>query len=216
MIRLGTRGSALALAQASWVAERLPGEVEIVPITTSGDQRRAAARVDDKSRFVKEIEEALLRGEIDLAVHSAKDVPARAARTACSIVGVPRARRPPRRALRRGGRSTSCRTGAVVGTRASAAAHCCSRARPDLDVRDLRGNVDTRLRRLADGEFDAIVLAQAGLDRLGRGDGGRPLDCPSSCRPRARAASRSRRAPDDATAVGALAAPHATPTPTRA
>jgi hydroxymethylbilane synthase len=82
VIRLGTRGSALALAQANWVAERLPGEVEIVPIRTSGDEPSRGqtplgrSRVDDKSRFVKEIEEALLAGDIDLAVHSAKDVPA--------------------------------------------------------------------------------------------------------------------------------------------
>ena len=81
MIRLGTRGSALDLAQAKWVAERLPGEVEIVPIRTSGDQpsewgQTPLGGFTDKSRFGKEIEDALLRGDIDVALHSAKDVPA--------------------------------------------------------------------------------------------------------------------------------------------
>ena len=85
MIRLGTRASALALAQAHWVAERLPGEVELVPTTTMGDRRRGAG---DKGRFVKELEEGLLSGSIDLAVHSAKDVPS-ALPDGLAIVGVP-------------------------------------------------------------------------------------------------------------------------------
>jgi hydroxymethylbilane synthase len=175
VIRLGTRGSALALAQAAWVAERLPGEVELVPIRTSGDERsRGAPELEDKSRFVKEIEDALLRGDIDLAVHSAKDVPAQLP-DGLTIVAVPE-RADPRDAIC-GARSVDdLPEGAVVGTGSLRRRALLLAGRPDLDVRDLRGNVDTRLRRLTEGDFDAIVLAQAGLDRLGRGGEGRPLD----------------------------------------
>jgi len=168
VIRLGTRGSALALAQARSVAERLPGEVEIVPIATSGHQ------LADKSRFVKELEEALLRGDIDLAVHSAKDVPAEFAR-GLLLYALP-GRADPRDALCGADSLDDLSEGAVVGTSSLRRRALLLAARPDLDVRVLRGNVDTRLGRLADGEFDAIVLAQAGLDRLGRGSEGHPLD----------------------------------------
>jgi hydroxymethylbilane synthase len=192
VIRLGTRGSALALAQARSVADRLAGEVEIVPITTSGDtqvgagapgtgERRGApfdrSRPDpnpaDKSRFVKEIEEALLAGEIDLAVHSAKDVPTDFPR-GLLLHGVLE-RADPRDAICGADSLEDLRDGAVVGTSSLRRRALLLALRPDLDVRDIRGNVDTRLGRLADGEFDALVLAQAGLDRLGRGSEGRPL-----------------------------------------
>ncbi len=189
MIRLGTRGSALALAQAKWVAERLPGEVELVPITTSGDERRKsgsgarAIRYDrsrpdpdptDKARFVKELEDALLADEIDVAVHSAKDVPTDFP-SGLLLLPVP-GRADPRDALCGADSLDELREGAVVGTASLRRRALLLSVRPDLDVRDLRGNVDTRLRRLADGDFDAVVLAQAGLDRLGRGEDGRPLD----------------------------------------
>lgn len=175
MIRLGTRGSALALAQARWVAERLAGEVEIVPIATSGDERgRGAPELADKSRFVKEIEEALLAAEIDLAVHSAKDVPAELP-SGLVIHAVPE-RADPRDAICGVRSLEDLPDGAVVGTASLRRRALLRAVRPDLDVRELRGNVDTRLRRLADGDFNAIVLAQAGLDRLGRGDEGSPLD----------------------------------------
>jgi hydroxymethylbilane synthase len=175
VIRLGTRGSALALAQANWVAERLPGEVEIVPITTSGDERaRGAPELADKSRFVKEIEEALLRGDIDVAVHSAKDVPTESPR-GLLLHAVP-GRADPRDAICGAELLDELPEGAVVGTSSLRRRALLLALRPDLDVRELRGNVDTRLRRLAEGDFDAIVLAQAGLDRLGRGDEGHPLD----------------------------------------
>lgn len=175
MIRLGTRGSALALAQARMVAEQLPGEVEIVPITTSGDQRgHGSPELADKSRFVKEIEDALLRGDIDVAVHSAKDVPTEfPSGLLLSAVG---RRADPRDAICGAESLDDLPEGAVVGTSSLRRRALLLAARPDLDVRDVRGNVDTRLRRLADGDFDALVLAQAGLDRLGRGDEGRPLD----------------------------------------
>jgi hydroxymethylbilane synthase len=166
VIRLGTRGSALALAQARWVADRLPGEVELVTITTSGDRGAHA----DKSRFVKELEEALLRGEIDLAVHSAKDVPG-VLPEGLSIVGVPE-RADPLDALCGAGSLADLPDGALVGTASIRRRAQLAALRPELEVRDLRGNVDTRLRRLEEGDFDAIVLARAGLERLGRGEAG--------------------------------------------
>ena len=169
MIRLGTRGSALALAQARWVAERLPS-AQLVPITTAGDRGSR----DDKSRFVKEIEEALLAGEVDLAVHSAKDVPGELPE-GLSIVGVP-AREDPLDALCGAASLDSLREGAVVGTSSLRRRAQLLARRPDLSVRELRGNVDTRLRRLAEDGFDAIVLARAGLIRLGRGGEGAALD----------------------------------------
>ena len=177
MIRLGTRGSALALAQARWVAERLPDEVEVVPITTSGDERRplaAPASPSDKSRFVRELEQALLAGEIDLAVHSAKDVPTDFPRGLLLYAVLERA--DPRDALCGADSLEDLPEGTVVGTSSLRRRAALLALRPDLDVRDIRGNVDTRLRRLADGDFDALVLAQAGLERLGRGSEGRPLD----------------------------------------
>ena len=115
-------------------------------------------------------------------MHSAKDVPAELP-GGLAIVGVPE-RADPRDALCGAGSLDELAARAPSwARRACAAARCCSPLRPDLDVRELRGNVDTRLRRLAEGDFDAIVLAQAGLDRLGRGDEGAPLEPDASCRP---------------------------------
>jgi hydroxymethylbilane synthase len=168
VIRLGTRASALALAQARLVAKRLPA-ARLVPITTSGDRGSR----DDKSRFVKEIEEALLAGEVDLAVHSAKDVPAELPE-GLSIVGVPE-RADPLDALCGAGTLASLPDGASVGTASVRRRAQLLALRPDLEVRELRGNVDTRLRRLAEGGYDAIVLARAGLVRLGRAGEGSPL-----------------------------------------
>jgi hydroxymethylbilane synthase len=168
VIRLATRGSALALAQARWVAERLP-DAEIVPITTAGDRGANT----DKSRFVKEIEEALLSGAADLAVHSAKDVPAELP-AGLSIAGVP-SRADARDAVCGAASLGALAEAAVIGTASLRRRAQLLALRPDLDVRELRGNVDTRLRRLADGDFDAIVLARAGLQRLGREGEGAPL-----------------------------------------
>jgi hydroxymethylbilane synthase len=164
VIRLGTRGSALAVAQARLVAAELGDEVELVPIVTSGDRARGTDM--DKSRFVKEIEEALLAGDVDLAVHSAKDVPAELP-PGLSIVGVPK-RADPHDALCGAASLEELVDGAAVGTASLRRRAQLLALRPDLDVRELRGNVDTRLRRLAEGDFGAVVLAQAGLDRLGR------------------------------------------------
>jgi hydroxymethylbilane synthase len=168
-LRLGTRGSALALAQARWVAERLDDEVELVTITTSGDRGAHS----DKSRFVKELEESLLAGELDLAVHSAKDVPGELP-SGLSIVGVPE-RADPYDALCGADSLDALAAGAVVGTASVRRRAQLLALRDDLEVRELRGNVDTRLGRLATGDFHAIVLARAGLDRLGRGGEGEPL-----------------------------------------
>jgi hydroxymethylbilane synthase len=170
-VRLGTRGSALALAQAGMVAQMLGADVELVEITTSGDEtsRTAAASIGDKSRFVKEIEEALLAGEIDIAVHSAKDVPG-VLPDGLAIVGVP-ARADARDALCGASSLDALAEGASVGTSSLRRRSQLLAARPDLRVSDLRGNVDTRLRKLAEGSHDAAVLAVAGLKRLGREEG---------------------------------------------
>ncbi len=167
MIRLGTRGSALALAQAELVASSLGGGVEIVEITTSGDRGRGAG--EDKARFVKEIEDALLRDEIDLAVHSAKDVPGELPE-GLAIAGVPE-RADPRDALCGAASIAELDEGARVGTASLRRRSQLLALRPDLDVRDVRGNVDTRLRKLEAGDYDALVLAAAGLARLGRSEG---------------------------------------------
>jgi hydroxymethylbilane synthase len=165
LIRLGTRGSALALAQARWVAARLEEEVELVEITTAGDLRRDEG---DKSRWTGALERALVAGEIDLAVHSAKDVPAELA-PGTAIVAVP-PRLDPGDVLVGAPGLDALAPGARVGTAALRRRAQLLAVRPDLDVVELRGNVDTRLRKLAAGDVDALVLAAAGLARLGRAD----------------------------------------------
>jgi hydroxymethylbilane synthase len=152
------------------VAEMLGG-AELIEITTSGDRVRAAG---DKSRFVKEIEEALLAGEVDLAVHSAKDVPG-VLPEGLEIAAVP-PRADPRDVLCGAGSLAALPTGARIGTASIRRRSQLLALRDDLEVVELRGNVDTRLRRLAEGGYDAIVLAAAGLQRLGRmgADGGDP------------------------------------------
>jgi hydroxymethylbilane synthase len=164
-MRLGTRGSALALAQAAWVAERLGADTEVVTITTAGDR---GDRVNDKSRWVSELERALQDREIDLAVHSAKDVPAELA-DGLELVAVP-ARADARDAICGAASLEDLPAGASVATSSLRRAAQIRAAREDLEVVPVRGNVDTRLRKLANGEFDALVLALAGLQRLGRAD----------------------------------------------
>ncbi|MEO8690899.1 MAG: hydroxymethylbilane synthase [Solirubrobacteraceae bacterium] len=155
-LRVGTRGSALALAQARWVADRIQ-DAEIVEIVTSGDRARG---IGDKSRWVDAIEAALVAGEIDLAVHSAKDVPAELA-DGCTIVATPP------RASAVDVLVGEWPDGARVGTSSLRRRAQLLSLRPDLEVVELRGNVDTRLRKLDAGEVDGIVLAAAGLERLG-------------------------------------------------
>jgi hydroxymethylbilane synthase len=165
LIRIGTRGSALALAQAGWVAERLGEAAELVTITTAGDRD---GKSFDKSRWVSALEQALLDGEIELAVHSAKDVPAELAE-GLELLAIPE-RADPRDVICGAPSLQSLEAGARVGTSSLRRAAQLRAARDDIDVVGIRGNVDTRLRKLADGEVDALVLAAAGLARLGRGD----------------------------------------------
>jgi hydroxymethylbilane synthase len=212
LIRLGTRGSALALAQARAVAGLLDDEVELVTITTAGDLDRAAG---DKSRWTGALEQALLAGEIDVAVHSAKDVPGELA-AGTAIVAVP-ARGDARDVLVGAAGLEALPRGARVGTSALRRRAQLLAVRPDLDVVELRGNVDTRLRRLAAGELDALVLAAAGLARLGRTDvASAPLEgdvfvpAPGQgCLALQAAAGRRFEAADDPGARAALAAERA-------
>ncbi|HWX97138.1 MAG TPA: hydroxymethylbilane synthase, partial [Solirubrobacteraceae bacterium] len=168
-MRIGTRRSALALAQAQLVAGRLEAgqhiHCEIVPMATSGDR---GAGAEDKSRWVAELEQALLSGDIDLAVHSAKDVPGELA-DGLSLHGTP-ARASAADVICGAPGLDALADGSRVGTSSLRRAAQLRAARPGLDVVAMRGNVDTRLRKLADpGEgLDAIVLARAGLERLGR------------------------------------------------
>ena len=159
---IGTRGSALALAQAELVAGALGG-AELVPITTSGDRGKGG----DKARFVKEIEEALLEGEVDLAVHSAKDLPGEMP-DGLALVGVSAREDPADAWVGEAGSIVQAREGARVGTSSLRRRAQLLALRGDLEVVPLRGNVDTRLRKLGEEELDGIVLAAAGLARLGR------------------------------------------------
>ena len=172
-MRIGTRRSALALAQADLIAGRLTdagqGGCEIVPIHTSGDaDSRTPADVTDKSRWVAELEDALRAGEIDLAVHSAKDVPGELAE-GLALHGAPQ-RAAAEDVLCGASGLDQLHPGARVGTSSIRRLAQLRAAREDLEVVAIRGNVDTRLRKLADGgeRLDAIVLARAGLQRLGR------------------------------------------------
>jgi len=164
-MRIATRGSALALAQARSVAALLGGEAELVEVVTSGDRRRAVA---DKREWVAEIEDALAAGRADLAVHSAKDVPAELPE-GFAVAGAP-PRAAPWDALCGAPSLDALPAGARVGTSSLRRMAALRAARPDLELVPVRGNVDTRLRKLADGEVDALVLALAGLERLGRTD----------------------------------------------
>ena len=171
-LRLGTRGSKLALVQANMVRDRLitaGAACEIVILKTSGDriQDRSLADAGGKGLFVKELEDALLKEEIDLAVHSMKDVPT-ALPPGLSLSAFLEREDPSEAFLSHKATSlTDLSQGARLGTSSVRRHAQAARARPDLDIVLLRGNVDTRLRKLDDGEMDAIFLAFAGLKRLG-------------------------------------------------
>lgn len=168
-LRLGTRGSPLALAQAELVADALGG-AEIVRIKTSGDREpgeSTGAPGGDKGRFVREIERALLDGEVDLGIHSAKDLPSELP-DGLEIAGVP-AREDPRDAfVGEAGSLDEIREGARIGTSSLRRRAQLLSLRPDLEVIEVHGNVDTRLHRLSEGDFDGLILAAAGLRRLDR------------------------------------------------
>jgi hydroxymethylbilane synthase len=172
-LRIGTRGSQLALAQANWVRQAIeqlnPGlNCELVKIKTSGDRftDRPLRSIGGKGLFIKEIEEALIAGDIDCAVHSMKDLPGDLA-PGLIIAAVP-VREDPRDLFiaRDGGALSEQAPGARVGTSSLRRTAFVRRLRPDLELLELRGNVDSRLRKLDAGEIDAVLLAAAGLKRL--------------------------------------------------
>jgi len=167
-LRIGTRRSRLALAQAGEVAERLARagvESEVVPMATSGDRGTLAApsRAGVKGLFVAEIVRALQVGEVDLAVHSAKDLPA-ADDEGVAVAAVPPRADPSDLLVTR---HPNLREGAIVGTSSLRRRAQLLALRPELRLVEIRGNVDRRLRKLEDGEVDGVVLAAAGIARLG-------------------------------------------------
>jgi len=176
-LRIGTRGSPMALIQAGLVRNRLlvahpERAVELVTIRTTGDrvQTRLLSEIGGKGLFTKEIEEALLDRRIDLAVHSLKDM--ETVLPAGLVIGAVLRRDDPRDALvaRDGTRLANLPQGARIGTASLRRRAQLLRLRPDLDVAPIRGNVDTRLNKLASGEVDALVVALCGLERLGKAE----------------------------------------------
>jgi hydroxymethylbilane synthase len=174
VLKIGTRGSKLALAQSQWVKEKIEArhphiQVELVRIKTTGDKilDSPLSKIGGKGLFVKEIEEALMRKQIDVAVHSMKDVPAELPE-ALTLSTFPE-REDPRDALISVGDQTldQLPQGSKVGTSSLRRAAQLLHIRRDLDLAPLRGNVDTRLRKLESGDLHAIILATAGLRRLG-------------------------------------------------
>jgi hydroxymethylbilane synthase len=181
IIRIGTRGSPLALIQANMVRDKLATAHglmgEIVIIKTTGDmvQDRALAEIGGKALWTKELDRALLAGEIDCAVHSMKDV--ETIRPAAIIIAAMLPRADVRDRLIGAGSIAALPQDAVVGTSSPRRAAQLRRLRPDVKPVLFRGNVDTRLAKLAAGEVDATLLAAAGLDRLGRTDIGTAIEC---------------------------------------
>ncbi len=176
-IRIATRASELALIQARSVADRVDRELgvptEIVPLTTTGDREQGVslAKIGGKGLFVKEIDEALLDGRVDVAVHSAKDLPAVLA-AGLEIVAYPQ-RADCRDALiarEAGSTLQSLRKGARIGTGSARRAAQLQRYQSDIEIVALRGNVATRLKKMDDQDLDGVILACAGLDRLGLED----------------------------------------------
>ena len=170
ILRIGTRGSMLAKWQAESVRKKLFAasgmEAEIVIIKTSGDKMQQAplTQIGGKGIFIKELEEALLEESIDLAVHSVKDVPTD---IPSRLMFPAVCRRDDVRDCLVGSTLANLRRGARVGTSSLRRQAQLRHLRPDLDLRDLRGNVDTRLRKVESGEYEAVMVAKAGLDRLG-------------------------------------------------
>jgi len=180
-LRIGTRGSPLALAQARMTAEALKAahgwtdaDIEIVPITTTGDiiQDRPLAEVGGKALWTKELDRCLLDGRTDISVHSMKDV--ETIRPTSLVIAAMLPRADVRDRLLGADSIDALPDGACVGTSSPRRAAQLLARRPDLRIVTIRGNVATRLRKLADGEADATLLAAAGLDRLGE-DLGAPL-----------------------------------------
>src|SRR6516225_7645392 len=172
MLVIASRGSQLALWQARWVQQQLaqagePSRIEVIQTTGDKITDVALARVGTKGLFTKEIEEALLDGRADLAVHSLKDLPTELP-DGLILAAVP-PREDPRDALV-GKKLADLQPGARVGTSSLRRSAQLRKVRPDLAIESIRGNLDTRLRKLDEGQYDAILLAAAGLKRLGWGD----------------------------------------------
>jgi len=172
-IRIGTRGSMLAKWQAEFIRKKIfqttGVDAEIVVIKTTGDKLQTAsfAQIGGKGVFTKELEEALLNEGIDLAVHSVKDIPTDVPSRLCFPVICRREDTRDCLVAAKGETLATLRQGARLGTSSLRRQAQIRHVRPDLDVRELRGNVDTRLRKVESGEYDAILLAKAGLNRLG-------------------------------------------------
>jgi hydroxymethylbilane synthase len=173
VIRVGTRGSALAMAQTTAVANRIAAasgaEIEIIPITTHGDtSRESLSELGGTGVFASALRDALLAGDCDMVVHSLKDLPTGA--HPGLVIGATPKRADARDVLvaRDGMTLDDLPAGARVGTGSPRRMAQLRAHRPDLDIIDIRGNVDTRLGRVAEGDLDAVVLAAAGLSRLGR------------------------------------------------
>jgi hydroxymethylbilane synthase len=172
-IRIGTRGSMLAKWQAEFVRKKILEatgvDAEIVIIKTTGDKMQQAsfAQIGGRGVFIKELEEALLNEAVDLAVHSVKDIPTDVPSRLCFPLICRREDTRDCLISAQGETLATLRQGARVGTSSLRRQAQIRHVRPDLDVRELRGNVDTRLRKVESGEYDAILLAKAGLDRLG-------------------------------------------------
>jgi hydroxymethylbilane synthase len=170
ILRIGTRGSLLAKWQAEFVRKQLFSatgvEAEVVIIKTAGDklQQASLTQIGGKGIFIKELEEALLEETIDLAVHSVKDIPTD---TPSRLMFPAVCRRDDVRDCLVGSTLANLRQGARVGTSSLRRQAQLRHLRPDLDLRDMRGNVDTRLRKVESGEYEAVMLSKAGLDRLG-------------------------------------------------
>ena len=186
ILRIGTRGSILAKWQAESVRKQLFAatgmEAEIVIIKTSGDKMQQAplTQIGGKGVFIKELEEALLEETIDLAVHSVKDVPTD---IPSRLMFPAVCRRDDVRDCLVGSTLANLRQGARVGTSSLRRQAQLRHLRPDLDLRDLRGNVDTRLRKVESGEYEAVMVAKAGLDRLGLSQRISEVLAPELCMP---------------------------------
>ncbi len=185
-LRIGTRGSLLAKWQAEFIRKQLFAatgmEPEIIIIKTAGDKMQHApvAQIGRKGIFIKELEEALLEETIDLAVHSVKDIPTD---IPSRLMFPAVCRRDDVRDCLVGATLANLRSGARVGTSSLRRQAQLRHLRPDLDLRDLRGNVDTRLRKVESGEYEAIVVSKAGLDRLGLSQRISEILSPEVCMP---------------------------------
>jgi len=211
-LRIGSRGSQLALWQANFIKARLEKEfgatAEIIVIKTSGDhfQQGDVSQIGLKGVFIKELEDALLRKEVDLAVHSMKDVPTE---TPLGLTFPALCERHDVRdclVAQPGTRLRDLPAGAPVGTSSVRRQAQLRALRPDLEVRELRGNVDTRLRKLDEGQYAAIVLAKAGLDRLGWSARISEVLSPADCLPAVAQGALGLEARSDAPEVCALLA----------